>query len=137
MKNFILQILCCFAIALFIISFIACILMSIQMFVYKYDYSPFIVLFVAIGIFSLAIIVFCSYFFKNETKRTKHNKVVCKNCGYIDKITYFPYKSSYDPQDNPAYEVDPTYYHILICPKCGSSKLKFKKKSKEIKNATH
>ncbi len=69
MKNLILKFVICFAIALFIISVIACIILAIQMFIHKLDNSPYIIMFMAFALLALAMGLVGYYILDNEEKK--------------------------------------------------------------------
>jgi Na+/H+-translocating membrane pyrophosphatase len=69
MKDLLLKCVMCFAVAVFIVSVIACMILGIQMFVSKIDYSPYIVLFMAFALLALAFGLAGYYIMDNEKRK--------------------------------------------------------------------
>ena len=66
MKSIILQAIMCLSVAIFLLSFIVCIVMGLQMIVLKLDNMSYIVLFTAFGMLALVMGLTCYYIYDNE-----------------------------------------------------------------------
>ena len=66
MKSIILQAIMCLSVAIFLLSFIVCIVMGLQMIILKLDNMSYIVLFTAFGMLALVMGLTCYYIYDNE-----------------------------------------------------------------------
>ena len=69
MKSIILQAIVCLSIAIFLLSFIVCIVMGLQMIILKLDNMSYIVLFTAFGMLALVMGLTCYYIYDNERNK--------------------------------------------------------------------